>query len=85
MTELLIHVWEQDPLLVISVGLIVVLLVYIEGQRLRIQMINTAFNGLGNSLRGEGGNVEGGGCLANLLALLLVVILLVAIYMVAPR
>jgi hypothetical protein len=85
MTELLTRLWQYDPLLVISGGFILILLLYLEVQRLRIQMINSAFNAFGRSMHPSGGQDEVSGCIVSLLGLLAILVMLVAIYLVALR
>lgn len=83
MTELLIRLWEYDPLLVIAGAFILGLLVYLEIVRLRVQLINNALGALGEVLHNDAPVDNGGGCVTTLLMLALILILVVGIYLLA--
>ena len=83
MTELLIHLWNYDPLLVLAGGFILGLLTYLEIMRLRIQLINNALGALGEVIHNNGAGDNGGGCITTLLMLALITMLLLGIYLLA--
>ncbi|RME83612.1 MAG: hypothetical protein D6775_07670 [Caldilineae bacterium] len=82
-TRFVASIWYADPLLVIALGIIFLLLVYVEIQNIRLRMLSNALHVVSAVLQRSEGDAEDGsiidGCFTTLLMMALIVLLLLGI------
>jgi len=81
-TGLITNLWQNDPVLVIALGVILILLVYLEIMHLRVQLLANALGAVGDVISSSGSGDSGSGCVTTLLTLILMIGLLFGIFIV---